>query len=89
MGNCGIYFGLCVLQNIKNSAPTHNFLVMIAFYMALKVSALLAVVILPLISPSKKKQIRIPAPALSSLVITENGYMHYLSSTSVKAQPVR
>ena len=62
---------------------------MIAFYIALKVSALLAVVLLPLIGPSKKKRIHTPAPALSSLVITENGYMHYLSNSSVKAQPVR
>ncbi|NCD70569.1 hypothetical protein [Mucilaginibacter agri] len=54
---------------------------MIAFYIALKVSALLAVMILPLIASSKKKQL--PTPVMSTLVVTENGYMHYLSNNYV------
>ncbi|OKS84652.1 hypothetical protein [Mucilaginibacter polytrichastri] len=56
---------------------------MIAFYIALKVGALLAVVLLPLIKTSRTKQVHTPAPVLSSLVITENGYLHYLSNNYV------
>jgi hypothetical protein len=58
---------------------------MIAFYIALKVSALLAVMLLPLIKTSKKKQIHTPVPVLSSIVITENGYLHDLSNNMLAA----
>jgi len=59
---------------------------MIAFYIALKVSALLAVMLLPLIKTSKKKQIHTPVPVLSSIVITENGYLHDLSNKYVSSR---
>jgi hypothetical protein len=46
---------------------------MAAFYMILKVTALLAVIIIPLIGPKKKKAIAVRS--ISKLAVNENGYL--------------
>jgi hypothetical protein len=49
---------------------------MTAFYVVLKVSALLAIIIVPLVSPKKKKAQA--EKALSRLAVNEDGYLEYV-----------
>jgi len=46
---------------------------MTAFYIILKIAALLAVIVIPLIGPKKKKAIAVPS--FSKLAVNENGYL--------------
>jgi hypothetical protein len=59
---------------------------MTAFYIILKISALLAIIILPLFGPKRKK---LPAPdGLSHLAVNENGCLEIFSAGAEKHHPV-
>ena len=60
---------------------------MTAFYLALKVCALLAIIILPLFGPKKKKT---PSPqGLSDLSVNENGFLEVYTIDNTEHQPVQ
>jgi hypothetical protein len=48
---------------------------MATFYLALEISALLAVIIFPIAGPKLKAKIK--RPELSNLYVNENGYLEY------------
>jgi hypothetical protein len=59
---------------------------MTAFYIVLKVSALLAIIILPLIGPKKKK---IQAEkGISRLAVNEDGYLEYFTANPQDHHPI-
>jgi hypothetical protein len=59
---------------------------MTAFYIVLKVSALLAIIVLPLIGPKKKKN---PAEkGISRLAVNKNGYLQYFTPNPKDRHPV-
>ena len=60
---------------------------MTAFYIALKVCALLAIIIIPLLGPKKKKT---PSPdGLSDLSVNENGFLEVYTADNITHQPVQ
>jgi len=59
---------------------------MTAFYIVLKVCALIAIIIIPLVGPKKKKVT--PVKTLSNLSVRENGYLEYTASNSLNHHPV-
>jgi len=60
---------------------------MTAFYIALKVCALLAIIILPLFGPKKKKT---PSPqGLSDLSVNENGFLEAYMVDGIEHRPVQ
>jgi hypothetical protein len=60
---------------------------MTAFYIALKVFALLAIIILPLFGPKKKKT---PSPqGLSDLSVNENGFLEVYTADNIEDHPVQ
>jgi hypothetical protein len=59
---------------------------MTAFYIVLKVIALIAIIIIPLVGPKKKKSI--PVKTLSNLSVKENGYLEYASIDPLNHHPV-
>ncbi|MCO5946416.1 hypothetical protein [Mucilaginibacter flavidus] len=60
---------------------------MTAFYIVLKVSALLAIIILPLFGPKKKKT---PLPqGLSDLSVNENGLLEVYTVDNIEHHPVQ
>ena len=60
---------------------------MTAFYIVLKVAALLAIIILPLIGPKKKKAQ--PETGLSRLAVNEEGYLEYFTANPKDRHPVQ
>jgi hypothetical protein len=59
---------------------------MTATYVILKVGALLAIIIIPLIGPKKKKKI---APVkLSTISVNERGYLEHFKSSAMDHHPV-
>ena len=54
---------------------------MTAFYIVLKVSALLAIIVLPLIGPKKKKPLTVKA--MSNLSVNENGYLEHFTGNTL------
>jgi len=60
---------------------------MTAFYIALKVCALLAIIILPLFGPKKKKTP--PPQGLSDLSVNENGFLEVYVVDNITHQPVQ
>ena len=60
---------------------------MTAFYIALKICALLAIIILPLFGPTKRK---IPSPqGLSDLSVNENGFLEVYAADNIEHHPVQ
>jgi len=60
---------------------------MTAFYIVLKVSALLAIIIFPLFGPKQKKT---PSPqGLSDLSVNENGFLEAYTADDITHQPVQ
>jgi hypothetical protein len=60
---------------------------MTAFYIALKVCALLAIIILPLFGPKKKKT---PSPqSLGDLSVNENGFLEANTVDNIEHRPVQ
>jgi len=55
---------------------------MTAFYMILKVTTLLAVIVIPLIGPKKKKVITVRS--VSKLAVNENGYLENFAEKPVR-----
>lgn len=60
---------------------------MTAFYIVLKVSGLLAIIILPLFGPKKKKT---PSPhGLGDLSVNENGFLEVYTTDNIEHYPVQ
>ena len=59
---------------------------MTAFYIILEISALIAIIIVPLGGPKKKKS-KSPA-GLSAILVNENGYLEYSGTASADHHPV-
>jgi len=55
---------------------------MTAFYMILKVTALLAVIVIPLIGPKRKKAITVRS--MSKLVVNESGYLENFTGEPIR-----
>lgn len=60
--------------------------VMVIFYIVLKVSALIAIIVLPLAGPKKKKTAVVKA--VGNLSVNENGYLEHFAGGSVDHHPV-
>jgi len=60
--------------------------VMVIFYIVLKVSALIAITVLPLAGPKKKKTAVVKA--IGNLSVNENGYLEHFAGSSVDHHPV-
>jgi hypothetical protein len=60
--------------------------VMVIFYIVLKVSALIAIIVLPLTGPKKKKTAVVKA--ISNLSVNENGYLEHFAGNSADHHPV-
>ena len=59
---------------------------MTAFYIILKISALIGIIIISLIGPKKKKS-KSPA-GMSAILVNENGYLEYSRTASADHHPV-
>jgi hypothetical protein len=60
---------------------------MTAFYIVLKVSALLAILILPLFAPKKKKAKDLSG--ISKLAVNEDGYLEHFINAPADGHPVQ
>jgi hypothetical protein len=59
---------------------------MTAFYVIIKISALIAIIIIPLIGPKKKKS-KSPE-GLSAILVNENGSLEYFNNVPSDHHPV-
>jgi hypothetical protein len=59
---------------------------MTAFYIILKISALIAIIIIPLVGPKKKKS-KSPE-GLSAILVNENGCLEYFNNVPSDHHPV-